>query len=101
MKFKQESLANRVVLKPLIEKESKGGILIARDERQQAINTDRGSVVMVGPSAWFDMPVKPVYQEGDLVMYAKWGAKVVKDEDTGEFYILCNDVDILVGYTND
>jgi hypothetical protein len=40
--LKASSLAERVVIKPLIEKVSKGGIHIARSERDQAINTNQG-----------------------------------------------------------
>lgn len=98
MKFSQETLAERVLLKPFIETETKGGILIARDERSQAINTDRGEVFMIGPSAWYDLPNKPDLKPGDKVFYSKYGAKVIKDEVTNEFYIICNDKDILVGY---
>jgi co-chaperonin GroES (HSP10) len=43
----------------------------------------------------------PPVQVGDEVYYAKYGAKVLKDEDTGELYIICNDEDVLVGYTNE
>ena len=95
MNFKQETLAHRVLLKPFVEKESKGGILIARDERSQAVNTDKGEILLIGPDCQFGLSKMAV---GDKVMYAKWGAKLIKDEDTGEFFILCNDEDILVGY---
>jgi co-chaperonin GroES (HSP10) len=95
MKFKQETLAHRVILKPFIETMSKGGIAIARSERTQAINTDSGEIFMIGPSCEFGLTNMKV---GDKVKYAKWGAKMMQDEDTGEFYILCNDEDILVGY---
>ena len=100
MKFKPETLVHRVILKPHIEKTSKGGIVIARDERTQAINTDRGTVFMFGPKAWKDFGCKnaPV-KVGDEVFYSRYGAKILKDEDTGELYIICNDEDILVGYT--
>lgn len=98
MKFIPESLGHRVVLKPFIEKESKGGILIARDERSQAINTDRGEILFIGPDAWFDKPNKLQVKPGDKVFYAKYGAKTIKDDETGEFYILLNDEDVLVAY---
>ena len=102
MKFNRETLVHRVILRPFIEKQSKGGILISRDERSQAINTDKGEILMFGDRAWkdfgcVDAPVKP----GDKVYYAKYGAKVLKDEDTGEFYVICNDEDILVGYQDE
>ena len=102
MKFKPETLVHRVILKPFIEKVSKGGIVITQSERSQAINTDRGTVFMFGPKAWkdFGCEVSPV-QVGDEVFYSKYGAKVLKDEVTDELYIICNDEDVLVGYTNE
>lgn len=99
MKFKAETLVHRVILKPHIEKESKGGIIIARDERTQAINTDKGTILMYGPQAWKDFGcMSPPVYPGDKVFYARYGAKVLKDEETGELFVLCNDEDILVGY---
>jgi co-chaperonin GroES (HSP10) len=99
VKFKESSLAERLILKPLIEKVSKGGIVIARDERTQAINTNRGIVLMIGPQCWFDLPEKPDIKVGDSVYYAKYGAMVLRDEENPEdFYVLCNDKDILVSY---
>ena len=93
MKFRPETLVYRVILKPHIEKETKSGIVIARDERSQAINTDKGTVVFVGPKAECD--VKP----GDKVYYAKYGAKTIADPDNqDEYFILLNDEDILVGF---
>lgn len=99
MKFLAETLAERILLKPQIEKESKGGIIIARDDRTQAINTDKGEIFMIGPQAWYDLPVKPNLKVGDKVLYSHYGAKTIKD-DNGEFYVICNDKDILVGYTD-
>lgn len=99
--FKVETLAQRLILKPLIEKQTKSGIVIARDERSQAINTDRGEVFMIGPMAWCDLPEKPKVKVGDMVYYSKYGAKVLKPDDSEDFYIICNDMDLLVGYSND
>jgi len=101
MMFKRESLGNRVILKPKVEKQSKGGILIARDERSQAINTDQGTILMIGPACWYDLDPKPDLKPGDQVYYSHYGAKVIKPEDEEDFYIICNDVDILVGITKD
>jgi len=103
IKFNKESLVHRVILKPLIQKETKSGIIIQRDTRSAAVNTDRGEIVMFGNQAWKDWgcetpPVKP----GDTVYYARYGAKVIKpDDESDDFYVLCNDEDILVGYTQD
>jgi len=100
MKFRQETLVHRVLIKPFIEKTTKGGIVLATSERKQAIDSDKGEVFMIGPQAWkaFGCVFTPV-KIGDTVYYAKYGAKVLKDEDTGELYIICNDEDVLVGYT--
>lgn len=96
MKFKESSLAERLVLKPIIlDKVSKGGIIIQADERKQAINTNQGVVLHIGPQAWFDLPEKPDIKPGDKVYYAKYGAMVLKG-DGEELYVLCNDKDILV-----
>lgn len=99
MKFLAETLGERVLLKPFIEKVSKGGIVIARSERDQAINIDKGEVFMIGPSAWYDLPVKPAIKEGDKVFYSHYGAKTIRVGD--EFLIIANDKDILVGYKDE
>ena len=92
MKFKAESLGYRVILKPHIERETKSGIVIARDERSQAINTDKGTILFLGPKAETGAVV------GDKVYYARYGAKVLKNELTGDLYVICNDEDLLVAY---
>lgn len=101
VKFKESSLAERLILKPLIEKTSKGGIVIATDDRKQAINTNQGEVVMIGPMAWYDLPEKPDVKVGDKVYYAKYGALVLKVDGNEDFFVLVNDKDILVGYTDE
>ena len=102
MKFRQETLVHRVIIKPRIETETASGIVLARDERSQAINSDQGTVFMIGPKAWKDFNCEtPPVKVGDKVFYAKYGAKVLKDERTGDLYIIANDEDILVGYEDD
>lgn len=104
MKFKPETLGHRVILRPLIERVSKGGIHIARDARSQAINTDRGELIAKGPTCEFGVPNISV---GSMVYYAKWGAKTLRNEDQPDteapdaFYVICNDEDVLVEYTNE
>lgn len=99
--FRQETLAERVIIKPLVEKTSKGGIVLARSERDQAVNSDQGTIVMIGPLAWYDLPSKPDLKPGDTVYYSKYGAKMLKPEGCEDFYMLCNDKDILVGFTKE
>lgn len=103
MKFRPETLGFRVILKPLgVEKVSKGGIdLTAISTRTQAINTDKGEILMIGPDAWDRLNTRPDLKPGDKVMYAKYGAKTIQDPDDQEtFYVLLNDEDILVGYNS-
>ena len=98
MKFRPETLVDRVILKPFVLK-SDGGIILSTNPRMDAVHSDKGEVFMVGPDAWGSGKKKPV-KVGDTVFYAKYGAKVIVDPDDKEtFYILCNDVDILVGYS--
>lgn len=103
MKFRQETLVHRVILQPEIEKVSKGGILISRSERTQAINTDKGIVLMFGSQAWKDFGCsEPPVKVGDQVYYSHYGAKILEDpENKDNFFIICNDEDILVGYTTE
>lgn len=99
MKFRPETLVHRVLIKPFVEKKTASGIFIAKDERKQAIDSDKGEVFMIGPEAWkpFGCKIPPV-KIGDQVIYSKYGAKVIKDDETDELYIICNDEDVLVGY---
>lgn len=99
MQFRAETLAERVLLKPFVEKVSKGGIMIARDNRTQAINTDKGEIFMIGPSAWYDLPKKPDLKVGDKVFYSHYGAKTIQVGE--DFLIICNDKDVLVAYTEE
>ena len=99
MKFNQKSLGHRIILKPKIEKVSKGGIVLARGEREQAVNTNQGEVFMIGPSCWDDMDTKPDIKVGDKVYYARYGAMTIKPEGSEDFLVMANDQDILVGYT--
>lgn len=99
MKFRLETLVHRVILKPFVlGTKSAGGIVLPTNQRMDAVNSDKGTVFMIGPDAWGSDKKKPV-KVGDTVFYAKYGAKVIRDEDEEDsFFILCNDEDVLVGY---
>lgn len=106
MKFKQATLVHRVIIRPytlIKEKAKTGGVidLSQVDDRAHAINSDRGEIFMIGPEAWKDFGCDtPPFKKGDKVYYAKYGAKTLKDRLTGDLYILCNDEDVLVAYTD-
>jgi len=101
MKLLEKTLANRLILKPKVEKETKSGIIISRDERKLAIDSDQGEVFMIGPQAWYDLPEKPDIKVGDTVYYARYGAKTIKPDGFEDFLVICNDDDVLVGYTDE
>ena len=100
MKFRPETLVDRVIIKPFVlGKKSAGGIVLPTNQRMDAVNSDKGTIFMIGPEAWSQFKKKPV-SIGDTVFYAKYGAKVLINPDVeDEFFILCNAEDILVGYT--
>ena len=100
MKFLPETLGFRVLMKPqILGKKTESGIMIATDERTQATNSDKGEILAIGPSAWKAYNMEPPVKVGDFVVYAKYGCKTIKDGD--DLYIIANDEDILVGYTNE
>jgi len=100
MQFRPETLVHRVILKPAIKTKTASGIIIQVDERSQAVNSDKGIVHMIGPRAWKDFGCEePPVKVGDEVFYARYGAKVLKDPDTEDLYVILNDSDVLVGYT--
>lgn len=98
--LKFEPTGHRVILRPKLERETKSGIQLVYDERRVSADSDTGEVLMVGPQAYQDFgDGTPWVKAGDQVYYSKYGAKVLKDGD--DFYIICNDVDILAIITEE
>lgn len=86
---------HRVLVRPLaLEKQSKGGILLAHDERKEKAQV-RGEVVAIGPTAWhaFDEGI-PWASVGDEVWFAQYGGYLVRDPVTDEEFRLLNDEDV-------
>lgn len=88
-----QPLMHRILIKPEIKTETKSGIVIATDDRRAAVDCDKGQVVAIGETAYkafgYDSPPIAV---GDRVIYAKYGARVMKIR--GELFIACNDEDV-------
>ena len=89
-----QPLGDRVVVKPLSEEDSKtpSGIYIhdiAKDKLQE------GEVVAVGPGEPNDNgeKIKPDVEEGDKVVYSKYGGTEIKVEGTE--YLILSSRDIL------
>lgn len=60
------------------------------------IEVQVGTIVGVGPKAWKDLADgEPWAKEGDHVIYAKYGGKILEDPDTQEKLVLLQDKDII------
>jgi chaperonin GroES len=90
---KLNPLADRVVVKPLEEKEiKKGGIIIPDTAKEKP---QEGTVIAVGPGkiAENGERIKPEVKKGDRVLYGKYsGTEVTVD---GQEYLIIKESDIL------
>lgn len=89
-----EALGPRVIIFPdPVEEISKGGIVLARDERQAKAETSTGTIKEIGPLAWLDPALggEPWCEVGDRVVYAKYSGKFVIDPDDEKEYVVIND----------
>jgi chaperonin GroES len=85
--------ANRVVVKPLEEKEQKKGGIIIPDTAKE--KPQEGKVVAVGPGKISDKTgerIKPDVKKGDRVLYGKYSGQEVTID--GEEYLIIKDDDI-------
>ena len=89
-----QPLGDRVVVKPLSEEESKtpSGIYIPYTAKEKP---QEGEVVAVGPGEPNDNgeKIKPDVEEGDKVVYSKYGGTEIKVEGTE--YLILSSRDIL------
>jgi chaperonin GroES len=92
-----QPVGHRVLVKPIpTERTTAGGIVIPdqtvdRNQRDQV----KGTVVAIGANAWkgFD-DGSPWATLGDLVLFSRYGGKIVYDDDGTEYRVL-NDDDIV------
>ena len=89
-----QPLGDRVVVKPLSEEDSKtpSGIYIPDTAKEKP---QEGEVVAVGPGEPNDSgeKIKPDVEEGDKVVYSKYGGTEIKVE--GIEYLILSSRDIL------
>lgn len=78
-----------------------GIILQESTERLQQTAVDKGVVIDIGPTAFKDFGGEPWCKIGDLVAYARYGGKVIKDPYTQEEYLVLNDEDIICKFTKE
>jgi len=89
---------HRVLLKPETESVSKGGIVIPKSEKELALEAETGEVVAIGDTAFVAFGYeqgKPPIKVGDIVWFARYGARRIQFNDDPTVYIACNDEDIL------
>ena len=98
--LKVKAVGHRVIVKPdLVEMKSKGGILLAVDEKREQAAAQRGTVIDIGEMAWKN----PLYgfglegwapwcKVGDRVFFARYSGKLFRDGD--ELFSVLNDEDI-------
>jgi chaperonin GroES len=93
MPVKLNPLADRVVVKPLEEKEQKKGGIIIPDTAKE--KPQEGKVVAVGPGkvAESGERIKPEVKKGDRVLYGKYSGTEVTVE--GEELLILRESDIL------
>lgn len=109
-----EALGFRVIVKPDPVKKQHGSLILAVDEKMEKGATTKGTVVAVGPDAFWaykpdHIPAErwtPWVKVGDRVVYAKYAGRTVDDpvevevDDRGREvpvgYVCLNDEDIIV-----
>lgn len=94
MKIKLQPLADKVILKPIVEDEvTKAGIVLPETAEKE--KSEKGEVIAVGPGKILEsgqrseMPVKV----GDKVLFTKYGPNEIKIND--EEYLIASIEDIL------
>lgn len=98
-----EPLGYHVLVRPDNVAERQGTIFLptgAREREQMA--KVLGTIVAIGDMAWQDMGAgKPWAKVGERVCYAKYGGAVQEDPETGEFYRILLDKDIVARVTGE
>lgn len=90
----------RILVKPVeIKKKTESGIIIEYGENEKLEKGARvmGRVVDIGPAAWKkeDLGGFNWCKIGDMVLYARYAGKFVKDPVTQEEYVALNDEDVI------
>lgn len=64
------------------------------DKKRAQAGVDQGTVVAIGPTAFKDYGIDPPIVVGDLVAFARYSGKVLKDPADNIEYVCLNDEDI-------
>lgn len=95
---------HRLLVKPILLEESDevyksakalGLELIREDTKREAESVDKGIVMQIGATAFKDFGGDYWCHVGEMIVYAKFAGKLVKDPVTKEDYIVLNDEDVV------
>jgi chaperonin GroES len=91
---KIKPLGNRVLVKRLEAKTSKGGILLPETAQEKP---KQGEVIAVGPGKMDEDGTMHAMNVriGDLVLFSAYAGTEVKNEDSGAEYLIMSEDDIL------
>lgn len=81
----------------------KAGIIIpdSGDKARAQAGVDKGTVVLVGPTAFRDFNAESPVQIGSYIAYARFAGKAVTDPYTDEEFVLLNDEDVVCIFHQD
>lgn len=65
----------------------------SKDYQREQQSVDKGVVRAVGPTAFRDFGGEAWCKEGDIIAFAKYSGKAVKDLVSGKDYLVLNDED--------
>jgi chaperonin GroES len=91
-KINLKPLADRVIVKPMLQEEkTKGGIIVPDTAREKPVE---GTVIAVGPGKVSEdgKTVKMEVKEGDKILYGKYSGTEVTVE--GEDYLIMRESDV-------
>lgn len=69
--------------------------LIDSENKREQAAVDKGVVVDIGPTAFKDFGTESPIKVGDVVAFAKYGGKTIKDPDDDVEYVVLNDEDLV------
>ena len=99
-------IGHKILVKPdKVDTTSKGGLILAIDEKLERAGQIRGTLVAMGSQAWkafsSDFTGAPWAQIGDRVIFSRYAGKCVIDPETEEEFQLMNDEDLVAIVTGE
>lgn len=94
-----KAISYKVIVRPdAVEKKTASGLVLARNEREEKGANVRGTVVDLGEDAFSAYKPKTAFaglKVGDVVYYAKYAGKRIKESDDSEELLVLLDDDIV------